>query len=89
MLASFTCRARRATNSISEASSNGGSLSGSSTSESLKRLVDAGATVLPAMPGFYHTPRTIQDLIDFIVGRICDHLGIEHKLFKRWGESAD
>lgn len=57
--------------------------------ENMKRLVDAGATVLPAMPGFYHTPRTIQDLIDFIVGRICDHLGIEHKLFKRWGESAD
>lgn len=53
----------------------------------MKTLADAGATVMPAMPGFYHTPRSIQDLIDFVVGRICDHLGIEHKLFKRWGES--
>jgi 4-hydroxy-3-polyprenylbenzoate decarboxylase len=54
--------------------------------ENMKRLADAGATVMPAMPGFYHTPRSIQDLVDFIVGRICDHLGIEHKLFKRWGD---
>lgn len=53
--------------------------------ENMKRLVDAGATVMPAMPGFYHTPRSIQDLVDFMVGRICDHLEIEHKLFKRWG----
>jgi 4-hydroxy-3-polyprenylbenzoate decarboxylase len=54
--------------------------------ENMKRLADAGVTVMPAMPGFYHTPRTIQDLIDFVVGRICDHLGVEHKLFKRWGD---
>lgn len=53
----------------------------------MHHLAQAGATILPAMPGFYHNPRTIQDLIDFVVGRICDHLGIEHKLFKRWGES--
>ena len=54
--------------------------------ENMKRLADAGVTVMPAMPGFYHMPRTIQDLIDFIVGRICDHLGVAHKLFKRWGD---
>ena len=54
--------------------------------DNMKRLAEAGATVMPAMPGFYHTPRSIQDLVDFIVGRICDHLGIEHKLFKRWGD---
>ncbi|MBI3860656.1 MAG: UbiX family flavin prenyltransferase [Planctomycetia bacterium] len=54
--------------------------------ENMKRLADAGVTVMPAMPGFYHTPRSIQDLVDFVVGRICDHLGIEHKLFKRWGD---
>jgi 4-hydroxy-3-polyprenylbenzoate decarboxylase len=54
--------------------------------ENMRRLADAGATVLPAMPGFYHIPRSIQDLVDFVVGRICDHLEIEHKLFKRWGE---
>jgi 4-hydroxy-3-polyprenylbenzoate decarboxylase len=57
--------------------------------ENMKRLVDAGATVMPAMPGFYHTPRSIQDLVDFVVGRICDHLAIEHKLFKRWGEAEN
>ena len=54
--------------------------------ENMKRLADAGATIMPAMPGFYHTPRSIQDLVDFVVGRICDHLGIAHRLFKRWGE---
>lgn len=57
--------------------------------DNMKRLAEAGATVLPAMPGFYHTPRSIQDLVDFVVGRICDHLGIEHKLFKRWGEERN
>lgn len=55
----------------------------------MHQLSQAGATILPAMPGFYHNPRTIQDLIDFVVGRICDHLGIEHKLFERWGEPRE
>lgn len=53
----------------------------------MQRLSEAGATILPAMPGFYHVPRTIQDLVDFVVGRICDHLGVEHALFQRWGAS--
>jgi 4-hydroxy-3-polyprenylbenzoate decarboxylase len=56
--------------------------------DNMKRLAEAGATVMPAMPGFYHVPRSIQDLVDFVVGRICDHLGIEHKLFRRWGEEG-
>lgn len=51
------------------------------------KLSEAGATIMPAMPGFYHGPRSIQDLVDFVVGRICDHLGIAHKLFHRWGEA--
>ncbi len=51
----------------------------------MKRLSDAGAVVLPAMPGFYHNPVTIYDLIDFVVSRICDQLGIEQALTKRWG----
>lgn len=59
---------------------------GSIQLENMKRLADAGAVVLPAMPGFYHNPTSIHDLVDFVVGRICDHLGIEHALFKRWGE---
>jgi flavin prenyltransferase len=54
--------------------------------ENMRRLAEAGATVMPAMPGFYHIPRSIQDLVDFVVGRICDHIEIEHKLYKRWGD---
>lgn len=53
--------------------------------ENMKRLVDAGAVVLPAMPGFYHDPTSIDDLINFVVVRICDHLGVETDLMKRWG----
>ncbi len=45
----------------------------------------AGAVVLPAMPAFYTRPQTLQDQIDFIVGRICDQLGVEHQLMRRWG----
>ena len=48
---------------------------------------ESGAVVLPAMPAFYTRPNTLQDSVDFIVGRICDQLGVEHKLLKRWGES--
>jgi 4-hydroxy-3-polyprenylbenzoate decarboxylase len=61
---------------------------GSIQLENMKRLADAGAVVLPAMPGFYHDPVTIHDLIDFIVGRICDQLDIRHTLFKRWGDTG-
>jgi len=54
--------------------------------DNMKRCAEAGAIVLPAMPGFYHGPETIGDLVDFIVARICDQLEIEHNLVKRWGE---
>lgn len=53
--------------------------------ENLRKLAEAGAVVLPAMPGWYHGVRDLQDLIDFIVARILDQLGIEHQLMKRWG----
>ncbi len=46
----------------------------------------AGATILPASPGFYHHPESIQDLVNHIVGRILDHLQIDNSLFPRWGE---
>jgi len=51
----------------------------------MKTLCDSGAVVLPAMPGFYHNPLSIHDLVDFIVGRICDQLGIKVDMFRRWG----
>ncbi len=54
----------------------------------LRNLVacaEAGAVVLPAMPAFYTRPRTLDDAVDFIVGRVCDQLGVEHGLVKRWG----
>jgi flavin prenyltransferase len=51
----------------------------------MKRLADAGAVVLPAMPGFYHQPKSIGDLIDFVVARICDQLGVSADLARRWG----
>ena len=54
--------------------------------ENMLRLARAGATILPAMPGFYHRPEKIQDMVDFVVGRILDHLGINHELIKPWGE---
>ncbi|QDT34900.1 UbiX family flavin prenyltransferase [Thalassoglobus polymorphus] len=54
----------------------------------MKTLSDAGAVILPAMPGFYHQPQSIMDLIDFVVTRICDQLEVSANLTKRWGNSA-
>jgi 4-hydroxy-3-polyprenylbenzoate decarboxylase len=53
--------------------------------ENMARVSWLGATVLPAMPGFYHQPESVGDLVDFIVGKILNQLGIEHDLFKPWG----
>jgi len=47
---------------------------------------EAGAVVLPAAPGFYHGAATLADLVDFVVARICDQLGVAHTLVRRWGE---
>jgi 4-hydroxy-3-polyprenylbenzoate decarboxylase len=54
--------------------------------ENLLRLRRAGATVLFAAPGFYNSPQTIEDLIEFVVGRCLDQLGIENRLTRRWGQ---
>jgi 4-hydroxy-3-polyprenylbenzoate decarboxylase len=50
----------------------------------LVAVTEAGAIVIPAAPGFYHRPQTIDDLVDFVVARILDHLGVENRLAKRW-----
>ena len=52
-------------------------------------LTRMGATVTPACPGFYHEPRSINDLIDFIVARILNQLGVDHTLMPLWGESPE
>lgn len=52
--------------------------------ENMTRLTRAGATILPAAPAFYNRPESIADLVDFVVARILDHLGVEHRLAKRW-----
>lgn len=53
--------------------------------ENMAAVTRAGAIVLPAMPGWYHRPRSLDDLIDFMVARICDQLGVENDLAGRWG----
>ncbi|TLX86794.1 MAG: UbiX family flavin prenyltransferase [Thaumarchaeota archaeon] len=55
--------------------------------ENMIKLQDAGAIILPAMPGFYHKPRTINEIVDHLVGKILDQLKIKHDLFKRWKDS--
>jgi 4-hydroxy-3-polyprenylbenzoate decarboxylase len=54
--------------------------------ENMLRLSRAGAQIIPAMPAFYHKPDTVIEMVDFVVGKILDQLGVEHGLFKRWGE---
>jgi flavin prenyltransferase len=51
-------------------------------------LTEAGATIIPASPSFYNKPKTVTEVVDTIVARVLDHLGIEHKLVKRW-QSAE
>lgn len=53
--------------------------------ENMLRLTQAGAIMMPANPGFYHKPQSIDDIVDFMVARILDHLGVVHKLLPRWG----
>lgn len=54
--------------------------------ENYKRCAEAGAIVLPAMPGFYQGASRVEDLVDFVVARICDQLEVPHQLMRRWGE---
>lgn len=54
--------------------------------ENMLRLSRAGAIILPPNPGFYHHPKTVQDIVDFVVARILDQIGVPHALIQRWGE---
>jgi len=53
--------------------------------ENMLTVTRAGAVVLPASPGFYHRPRSVDDLVSFVVARVLDHLGVEHAVSPRWG----
>jgi 4-hydroxy-3-polyprenylbenzoate decarboxylase len=56
--------------------------------QNMKLAVEAGAILLPASPGFYHGVKLISDLVDFVVSRICDQLGVPNSLIQRWGSEA-
>lgn len=56
--------------------------------ENMAAVTRAGAVVLPAMPGWYHRPEALADLVDFVVARICDQLGVAHALGRRWGDGT-
>ena len=55
--------------------------------ENLRKCTEAGAVVMPAAPGWYHGVATLRDLVDFMVARICDQLGIDNALINRWGNN--
>jgi 4-hydroxy-3-polyprenylbenzoate decarboxylase len=54
--------------------------------ENMSVLARLGVTIMPACPGFYHKPQTVQDLVDFVVARVLDHLNVPHQLIPRWGQ---
>lgn len=54
--------------------------------ENMLTLTRAGAVIMPAAPGFYHRPTQIGELVDFMVARVLDHLGVEHEVSRRWGD---
>ena len=55
--------------------------------ENMLKLAKAGAVIMPPNPGFYYQPASVQDMVDFVVARILDHLGIENSLMPRWGSA--
>ena len=56
--------------------------------QNMLRVTRAGAVVLPAAPGFYHRPKSVDDLVSFVVARVLDQLGVEHDLARRWSSGT-
>ncbi|RII28636.1 MAG: aromatic acid decarboxylase [Geobacter sp.] len=56
--------------------------------ENMLKLARMGVRMIPAMPAFYHHPRSLDDVVDFVVGRVLDGVGIEHRLVRSWGEES-
>jgi 4-hydroxy-3-polyprenylbenzoate decarboxylase len=57
--------------------------------ENMLKLTRSGALVLPASPSFYGKPQSVAELVDTVIARLCDHLGIEHRLGRRWGQDVN
>ncbi|HWQ38609.1 MAG TPA: flavin prenyltransferase UbiX [Burkholderiales bacterium] len=57
--------------------------------ENMLRLARAGAVILPANPGFYHHPKAVSEVVDFVVARVLDHLGVANTLVPRWSEDRE
>lgn len=57
--------------------------------ENQLRLARAGAIIMPAMPGFYHRPDSLEALINHVVGKICDRLNIQHELYEKWKDTTE
>lgn len=53
--------------------------------ENMLKLARLGVVIAPPVPAFYHNPKTLDDMVDFVAGKILDNMGVEHELFKRWG----
>jgi 4-hydroxy-3-polyprenylbenzoate decarboxylase len=53
--------------------------------ENMLRLSRVGVQIIPAMPAFYHKPDSVIEMVDFVVGKVLDQLGMEHELYRRWG----
>lgn len=54
----------------------------------MQKISQLGGIIMPAMPGFYHRPQTIDDLVDFMISRVLGHLGLDNSNFKHWNEDA-